>query len=95
MKNIPLERTIVDKIKKYLMSLPSCYVIKTHGSRFGSGQPDLIGCCQGRTLALEVKRPGGKPTTLQLKTLDKWRDAGAIAGVVYGVEDVKDLMANG
>jgi hypothetical protein len=66
--------------------------VKTHGSVYSAGQPDLLGCYQGRTLALEVKRPGGRPTKLQLATLEKWRNAGAIAAVVRSVEDVRELL---
>jgi hypothetical protein len=77
---------------RYLNQQPKCYVIKTHGSMYSAGQPDLLGCYQGRTLALEVKRPGGKPTKLQAAILKKWGAAGAITGVVTSVEEVEKLL---
>ena len=86
------EKSIVNSIKRYLDKLPGCYVIKTHGSAYGAGQPDILGCYQGRTLALEVKRPGRKPTKLQQAVLKKWEAAGAIAAVVTSVEEVKELL---
>lgn len=88
----PSEAAIVAAIKRYLDKLPNCYVVKTHGSVYSAGQPDLLGCFQGRTLALEVKRPGGKPTKLQMAMLKKWEAAGAIAAVVHSVEEVKELL---
>lgn len=86
------EKSIVNSIMRYLEKLPECYVIKTHGSVYVAGQPDLLGCYKGRTLALEVKRPGGKPTKLQQAVLKKWEAAGAIAAVVTSVEEVKELL---
>ncbi len=86
------EKAIVNSIMRYLEKLPGCYVVKTHGSIYSAGQPDLLGCYQGRTLALEVKRPGGKPTPLQLAVLKKWEAAGAIAAVVHSVEEVKEIL---
>lgn len=88
----PSEKAIVNAIKRHLDKLPGCYVIKTHGSIYSAGQPDLLGCYQGRTLALEVKRPGGKPTKLQQAVLKKWEAAGAITAVVTSVEEVKELL---
>lgn len=90
--NQPSEKAIVNAIKSYLDKLPGCYVIKTYGSVYSAGQPDLLGCYQGRTLALEVKRPGGKPTKLQAALLKKWGAAGAITGVVTSVEEVEELL---
>lgn len=86
------EKAIVNAIKRYLDKLSECYVIKTHGSIYSAGQPDLLGCYKGKTLALEVKRPGGKPTPLQLAVLKKWEAAGAIAAVVTSVEEVKTIL---
>ena len=86
------EKAIVNSIKRYLEKLPECYIIKTHGSVYVAGQPDILGCYQGRTLALEVKRPGGKPPKLQQAVLKKWEAAGAVVAVVTSVEEVKELL---
>lgn len=88
----PSEKTIVNSIIRWLNQQPNCYVVKTHGSIYSSGQPDLIGCHHGRMLALEVKRPGNKPTPLQQAVLKKWEAAGAIAAVVTSIEEVKALL---
>ena len=99
------ERTLVNSILRNLKVLDSCYAFKVHGSLFGHPQPDIIGSYQGRALAFEVKRPGtpkgvravprivqGKPTKLQDRALEQWAAAGAITGVVFSWEQVKELL---
>lgn len=56
------------------------------------GIPDIIGCYHGRFVAFEVKRLGEEPRPIQISTIKKLKEVGAIAGVVYSVEDVKELL---
>lgn len=93
-RNIPREKSIERAILKFLNGLPRCYARSIHGSLFMTGFPDIMGCLDGRMLALEVKRPGGKPTPLQAAELDKWKLAGAVSGVVESVEDTRKLLEN-
>jgi hypothetical protein len=87
------ERSIVKAILAYLNSLPNCLARKRWGGGMGmAGEPDIDACIGGRSLQLEVKRPGEKPTQLQRKRLEEWRKAGAITGVVTSVADVRDLL---
>lgn len=87
------ERSIVKAILAYLNSLPNCLARKRWGGGMGmAGEPDIDACIGGRSLQLEVKRPGEKPTELQHKRLEEWRQAGAITGVVTSVADVRDLL---
>lgn len=61
----------------------------------GKGMADLHGMLSGqsgRYFALEVKRPGEKPTAEQLAFLDEVRAGGGIAAVVRGYEDVPSLL---
>lgn len=85
------EAAITDAIIRWLRSR-GAHVIKTYGGPYRRGLPDLIGVYRGRALALEVKRPGGKPTPLQEHELSKFAAAGALAAVVTSVEDVKRLI---
>lgn len=88
------ERAIVKAVLAYLNGLPGCLARKRWGGGMGvAGDPDIDACLRGRSLQLEVKRPGEKPTRLQVKRLGEWRTAGAIAGVVVSVDEVKDLLA--
>ena len=57
-----------------------------------AGEPDIDACLRGRSVQLEVKRPGEKATPLQLKRLEQWRQAGALTAVVTSVEEVKTLL---
>ncbi len=88
------ESSIVKAILRYLNSLPGCLARKRWGGGMGvAGEPDIDACFRGRSLQLEVKRPGEKPTLLQLKRLEQWREAGALVGVVTSVAEVKELLA--
>ena len=87
------ESSIVKGILAYLNSLPECLARKRWGGGMGvAGEPDIDACLRGRSLQLEVKRPGQKPTPLQLKRLEQWRQAGALVAVVSSVEEVKALL---
>lgn len=93
MKNIPLESAIVKSILTWLNKQPGIKAEKTHGGMYGkAGKPDITGCIRGRRFEIEVKRPGNKPTKLQLKELKEWEAAGAIVGVAYSLDDVKELL---
>ena len=53
------------------------------------GVSDLIGCSpDGRFLAVEVKRPGGKATPDQIEFLERVKASGGIAVLAYSLEDV-------
>lgn len=54
------------------------------------GMPDIIGVLpNGRFFSIEVKRPGGKVTDAQLDTHNAIREAGGIAFIATGIEDVE------
>lgn len=52
------------------------------------GISDILGCYQGRMFALELKRPGGKPTAEQLAFLEQVRQQGGIGFWADSVEGV-------
>lgn len=56
-----------------------------------AGLPDIIGVHKttGRMIAIEVKRPGKKPTELQENTIRELREYNAIAFVATSIDDVK------
>ncbi len=91
-KLVPLERTLTRSILRYLNGLDRCRAIKRHGNALLGGEPDIHGCYRGRALELEVKRPGKHATPRQEAALRKWETAGAIAGVVRSVDDMKRLL---
>lgn len=82
---------LVRRIMKYLKSLPrSQFEVSQPGTE--AGWPDIKGCLDGRYVGLEVKIGKDKPSRLQAYTLEQLRNAGAIAGVVRSVADVKALL---
>lgn len=80
-----------DFIRFYELHIPG------HSGR-SKGKADIEGCLgngsayPGRFFALEVKRPGGKPTREQLEFLDATRAVGGIGAVVRGFEDVRSVL---
>jgi len=90
---VTTERAIVKSILAHLNSLPGCLARKRWGGGMGvAGDPDIDVCIRGRSVQLEVKRPGEKPTLLQMRRLCEWRNAGAVAGVVTSVAEVRTLL---
>jgi Holliday junction resolvase len=65
-----------------------CEVIKTHGSGLRSGEPDLIGVVApwGFHVAIEVKKPGERPTLQQRVRLLQYARRGSIAFAADNVE---------
>jgi hypothetical protein len=87
------ESAIVKAILAYLNSLPGCVARKRWGGGMGvAGDPDIDACIRGRSVQLEVKRPGEMPTPLQLKRLEEWRQAGAVVAVVHSLAEVTGLL---
>ena len=88
------EASLIQKIRKYLATVPECFFWKEHGGQYGTaGIPDIIVCHKGRFLALEAKVGRNKPTKLQAATIDQIKRAGGTAAVVYSIEDVKAVMS--
>ena len=48
----------------------------------------------GKIVCIEVKVPGNTPTKLQEITLKKLKEAGAITGIAYSIEDVQKILEN-
>ena len=77
------EKQFENKVKKYLAS-KGCWVLKTFSNGVQrAGVPDLLICCNGYFLGVEVKSETGKPTELQEWNIRKIQEAGGIAMVLY------------
>lgn len=82
------------KIRKFLDGLGAWH-LKTFSSGVQrAGIPDLLCCVNGYFVAIEVKAENGRPTPLQMWNIDKIREAGGVAMVLYpdGFDDFKRLM---
>lgn len=65
-----------------------------HGFRASSakGISDIIGVWHGIPLAIEVKRPGNKPTELQWEFLKRFQEAGGLSIVAYSLNGLKNAL---
>lgn len=100
----PKEREIQKQILEYLNLIGwsawrfNSGATKTPGGGFvrfntARGCSDVIGIIPGGWfLAIEVKRPGNKPTPLQQAWLDEVREAGGLALVAVSVDDLRTQL---
>jgi len=79
-------------IVEHLNAIPGCRAVRMHGSVYACNEPDILGCLQEKTIALEIKSPGERARPAQLSVLRKWRRAGAVAAVVRSVADVETVL---
>lgn len=78
--NEKLEKYLVKEILDYLNGLDCCRAIKVHGGMYGNtGEPDIDCVYKGRSIKIEVKRKGNKPTKIQESIMRKWKEAGCLA----------------
>ena len=89
------EGNIQSAVLRYLNSLSECMAENVSGNASQSGRADINACYKGRCLKIELKDPqtGYKPTKQQILYLKKWEKAGAIVGVAYTLDDVKELLS--
>ena len=97
-KKPPLESAITRSILKLAKHLASqghpIYAFKFLGSAMSARQPDIIACVNGRSLVMEVKRPG-RPhplTTGQRIRLDQWERSGAHSCVVETLDEAREIF---
>lgn len=78
------EKQFENKVKKFLTD-NGCWVLKYWaGAAFTqSGIPDLLVCCNGYFVAIELKAPNGKPSDLQKYQIRQIKKAGGVALVLY------------
>lgn len=77
------EKNFENRVKKFLKE-QGCWTLKTWGGGLQrSGIPDLLVCCKGFFIGVELKAPNGKPSDLQLWNLMKISDAGGFGWLLY------------
>ena len=92
--SLPIERekSIENRIKNYLKK-NNIYYFKVHGNGFQKvGIPDIVACINGKFTGIEVKRPGGKPSPLQIANIEQIRNNGGSAEIVYSFEEAKQFI---
>lgn len=83
------EKNYETKIKKFLTDHNSWFVKYWSGKSYTGqkftkdGIPDILCCCNGRFIGIEVKAEKGHPSELQLYNLRKIDEAGGYAILLY------------
>ena len=77
------EKDFEKQVKAFLQD-KHCWVLKTWSNGIQrEGVPDLLVCCNGVFLGIELKAENGHPSDLQQWNIEKIRDAFGIAIVLY------------
>lgn len=83
------EKNFENRVKKFLKE-SGCWFLKywsggaQNGKKFTKdGIPDILCCCEGLFLGIELKAPKGRPSDLQLYHLRKIDEAGGLAVLLY------------
>ena len=77
------EKNFETKVKAFLKE-QGCWNLKTWSNGVQrSGVPDLLVCCNGHFVGVELKAPNGKPSALQLWNLRKIEESGGYAWLLY------------
>lgn len=78
------EKQFEDKVKKFLKN-EGCWFLKywAGATYTKSGIPDLLICCNGYFLGVELKASWGKASELQLWNIKKIKGAGGIGLILY------------
>lgn len=73
------EGKLKQKIDAFLKRLPNCYFFSPVQMGMGKRTVDRLCCIDGKFVAIELKAPGAKPTTLQEHCLRDIERAGGVA----------------
>ena len=78
------EKSFENKVKKFLED-EGCWFLKYWGGAAytKAGIPDLLVCCNGYFLGVELKAPNGRPSPLQIYNLKKIDESGGYGILLY------------
>ena len=77
------EKNFENRLKKFLED-EGCWFVKFFANAFTkTGIPDILVCCNGYFIGVEVKAPNGKPSALQKRNIKKIYESGGIGVVLY------------
>ena len=83
------EKAFENRVKQFLKE-QGCWFVKYWSGLSASGQkftrdgiPDILCCCNGYFLGIEIKAPKGKPSPLQIHNLKKIDESGGYGILLY------------
>jgi hypothetical protein len=93
-KTTPSEEKIVSKsVKAIRKAYPDAFVFKVHGGMYQrSGVPDLYIGVGGKSIWIEMKRPGADTTELQKFTMEQLKRQGIPCGTAESPERVLEII---
>lgn len=79
------EKQFENKIKDFLKGYPNDIWFFKHwaGAYSQKGIPDIIASVKGRFVGIEVKASNGKPSPLQIRTIDLINKSGGYGVILY------------
>ena len=87
------ESNLKTQCLKWLEKSEHIYAVKNHGSAYSAvGTADLTICVEGRYLAVELKKKGGKPTKIQEWRMEQVRRAGGRAELVGHLDELRLII---
>lgn len=92
---MPAEKQFENQIKAFLKTLPKTWFFKHWAGPYSTvGVPDIICCCNGYFVGIEVKAENGHATKLQKRNIELIKKAGGIGIILYPkhFEWFKELM---
>jgi hypothetical protein len=89
---MPLERTIVASAIAAAKKR-GWVAYKIHGNVYQvSGLPDILCIKDGRAAWMEAKRPGNKPTPVQVRRMQELERAGCSVAVIHSGKEAVDFL---
>ena len=77
------EKNFENRVKKFLDD-EGCWCVKFFANAYTkAGIPDLLVCCHGFFIGVELKAPKGKPSPLQLWNREQIIKAGGFSVILY------------
>lgn len=87
------EQNIQTSIMNYISSIGGLPIkFNNMGIYAKAGVSDILACIKGRFVAIEVKRPGNKPSAVQLQFITAVNSIGGLAFWADNLQDVKDKL---
>lgn len=87
------EQDIQTSIMNYISSIGGLPIkFNNIGIYAKAGVSDILACVKGRFVAIEVKKPGKKPTALQNIFIETINQIGGIAFWTDNLDDVKEKL---
>lgn len=87
------EQNVQTSIMNYISSIGGLPIkFNNMGIYAKAGVSDILACIKGRFVAIEVKRPGNKPSAVQLQFITAVNSIGGLAFWADNLQDVKDKL---